>query len=91
MRQYRGNLASARREVAERRDEVALVKAELQSAQEMMATGGTGPKILSVRGGRRDIPGDGMGRAIEIAWSMCVAFFMCVFLSRASPLYPCCP
>lgn len=48
MSQSRVNLATARRELAERQDEVNLFTAELKAAQEVMAAGGTGPKTLTV-------------------------------------------
>ncbi|CAM9569351.1 unnamed protein product [Laminaria digitata] len=48
MSQSRVNLATARRELAERQDEVNLFTAELKAAQELMAAGGTGPKTLTV-------------------------------------------
>lgn len=48
MSQSRANLASARRELAERRDEAAQCMAELQAAQEIMASKGSAAKVLSV-------------------------------------------
>lgn len=48
MSQSRVNLATARRELAERQDEVNLFTTELKAAQEVMAAGGTGPKTLTV-------------------------------------------
>lgn len=48
MSQSRINLATAKRELAERKDEANLCMVELKHAQEVMATGGTGAKILSV-------------------------------------------
>lgn len=69
MSQTRVNLAAAKRELAERQDEANLCMVELKHAQEIMAAGGTGPKVLSVsrekeaqrqredRGERREKPG----------------------------------
>ncbi len=48
MSQSRVNLATAKRELAERKDEANLCMVELKHAQEVMAAGGTGPKVLSV-------------------------------------------
>ncbi|CAN0107573.1 unnamed protein product, partial [Ectocarpus sp. 13 AM-2016] len=48
MSQSRVNLATAKRELAERRDEANLCMVELKHAQEVLAAGGTGPKVLSV-------------------------------------------
>lgn len=49
MSQARVNLATAKRELAERQDEANLCMVELKHAQEIMASGGTGDKVLSVR------------------------------------------
>lgn len=49
MSQSRVNLATAKRELAERQDEMNLCMVELKHAQEVVAAGGTGPKVLSVR------------------------------------------
>lgn len=49
MSQSRVNLAAAKRELAERQDEANLCMVELKHAQEIMAAGGTGTKVLSVR------------------------------------------
>eukprot|EP00752_Nemacystus_decipiens_P007592 g6784.t1 len=48
MSQTRVNLAAAKRELAERQDEANLCMVELKHAQEIMAAGGTGPKVLAV-------------------------------------------
>lgn len=48
MSQNIANLASARKELAQRKDEVAQCTAELKAARELMATGGSGPKTLTV-------------------------------------------
>lgn len=48
MSQSRVNLAAAKRELAERKDEANLCMVELKHAQEVMAAGGTGAKVLSV-------------------------------------------
>lgn len=48
MSQSRANLASARRELAERRDEAAQCMAELKAGQEIMASKGSGSKVLAV-------------------------------------------
>ena len=42
------NLASARKELAKRKDEVAQCMAELKAAQELVAAGGSGAKTLTV-------------------------------------------
>lgn len=49
MSEARLYLATAKRELAERQDEANLCMVELKHAQEMMASGGTGDKVLSVR------------------------------------------
>lgn len=49
MSQSRVNLATAKRELAERKDEANLCMVELKHAQAIMASGGTGAKVLSVR------------------------------------------
>jgi len=49
MSQSRVNLATAKRELAERKDEANLCMVELKHAQQVMAAGGTGAKVLSVR------------------------------------------
>lgn len=49
MSQTRVNLVAAKRELAERQDEANLCMVELKHAQEIMAAGGTGPKVLAVR------------------------------------------
>lgn len=54
MSQSRVNLATAKRELAERRDEANLCMVELKHAQEVLAAGGTGPKVLSVRERERE-------------------------------------
>ena len=60
MSQTRVNLAAAKRELAERQDEANLCMVELRHAQEIMAAGGTGPKVLSVRS-EREREGKGKG------------------------------
>lgn len=61
MSQTRVNLAAAKRELAERQDEANLCMVELRHAQEIMAAGGTGPKVLSVRSERGKERGKGKG------------------------------
>lgn len=61
MSQTRANLAAAKRELAERQDEANLCMVELKHAQEIMAAGGTGPKVLAV-----SLSGEAMGEKQEL-------------------------
>ena len=88
MSHIRGNLAAAKRELAERQDEANLCMVELKHAQEIMAAGGTGSKVLSVswrhdkERGREEnhtVEREGEGSEHRASWSVCTSWWFNFF------------